>query len=199
MDRNIAYAVDYRNVKHPRLEYKTGTLLLVLPKDTHGEGQILQKYRKWIYKKEQTIKKALEEAESKTLNRTRTEKELRSIIHALAQNYQAELNTRINRIYFKKMRTKWASYSKNGNLTVNTLLRYLPNPLIAYITYHEITHSLERRHNERFWRFINRKFQDYETKEKDLLTYWFIIQREEFPQSLVSSGRPTHSYRVIEF
>jgi hypothetical protein len=75
------------------------------------------------------------------------------------------------------MKTKWASHSKNNNLTVNTLLKYLPNDVIEYIIYHEITHSLERKHNERFWRLINKKFPDYETKEKDLLTYWFLIQK----------------------
>ena len=174
---NIEYTLAYRNVKHPRLEYKTGTLLLILPKSSQNEKQILEKYRNWIQKKELTIKKALEEAQTKSINQTRTDKELRILVHKLAPNYQAELTTTINRIYFKKMKTKWASHSKNGNLTVNTLLKHLPKDMIEYIIYHEIAHSIERKHNERFWRLIDKKFTDYETKEKDLLTYWFIIQK----------------------
>mgnify|MGYP001043965127 CR=1 FL=1 len=177
MDKNPPYTLSYRNVKHPRLEYKTGTLLLILPKGSKNEKQTLQKYQKWIQKKELAIRKALEEAKTKTLNLNRTDKELRSLINTLTQNYQAELNTKINKIYFKKMKTKWASHSKNRNLTVNTLLKYLPQDIIEYIIYHEITHSIERKHNEKFWNIINKKFTDYETKEKDLLTYWFIIQK----------------------
>jgi hypothetical protein len=177
MDKTLEYTVSYRNVKHPRLEYKTGTLLLILPKSSKDEKQTLEKYNKWIQKKELVIRKALEEAQAKNLNLNRTDKELRNLIHALAQNYQIELNTKINRIYFRKMKTKWASHSKNGNLTVNTLLKYLQQDTIEYIIYHEITHSIERKHSEKFWRLINKKHPDYETKEKDLLTYWFIIQK----------------------
>lgn len=176
-ETEIPYTLAYRNVKHPRLEFKTGTLLLILPKTQQTPKQTLQKYQKWIQRKQQTINKALQEAKTKTINQTRTDKELKILVHSLAQNYQTEPKTKINRIYFKKMKTKWASHSRNNNLTVNTLLKYLPNDVIEYIIYHEITHSLERKHNERFWRLVNKKFPDYETKEKDLLTYWFLIQK----------------------
>jgi predicted metal-dependent hydrolase len=177
MDKNTEYTVDYRDVKHPRLEFKTGTLLLVLPKTYKSEKETLEKYKKWIQKKELVIGKALEETQAKNLNLNRTDKELRSLIHSLAQNYQTELNTKISKIYFRKMRTKWASHSQNGNLTINTLMKYLPENLIEYIIYHEITHSIERKHNEKFWNLINSKFKDCQNKEKDLLTYWFLIQK----------------------
>jgi predicted metal-dependent hydrolase len=177
MDKLVAYTVTYRDVKHPRLEYKTGTLRLVLPKTYKSEKETLEKYNKWIQKKELVIRKALDEASAKNLNLTRTDKELRSLIYLLAQNFQAELSTKINKIYFRKMKTKWASRSENRNLTVNTLLKYLPQDIIEYVVYHEITHSIERKHNGKFWTIITKKFPDCQTKEKDLLTYWFIIQK----------------------
>jgi len=178
MDKSpsIEYTLDYRDVKHPRLEFKTGTLLLILPKTDRNPEQTLEKYRKWIQRKQEAINKALQEAQTKTTIQNRTEKELKTLVATLVQAYQRELNTRINKIIYRKMKTKWASHSKNGNLTVNTLLRYLPNNLIEYIIYHETTHALERKHNETFWRLINKRFPDYETKEKELLTYWFLIQ-----------------------
>ena len=93
---------------------------------------------------EYIIRKALDEVQAKNLNQTRTEQQLRNLIRTLVQNYQTELDTRINNTYFKKMKTKWASYSRNQNLTINTLMRYLPKDLIQYITYHEIAHAIER-------------------------------------------------------
>jgi len=177
MDKETEYTIAYRDVKHPRLEFKTGTLLLILPKTHKNPKQTFEKYKKWIQRKQQTINKALQEAKTKTIVQNRTEKELKALVNILAQNYQAELNTRINKIYFKKMKTKWASHSRNNNLTVNTLLKYLPQDLIEYIIYHETTHAIERKHNRNFWNNINKKHPDYETKEKDLLTYWFIIQK----------------------
>jgi predicted metal-dependent hydrolase len=89
---------------------------------------------------------------------------------------QKELKTRISRIYFKRMKTKWASHSRNNNLTVNTIVKYLPEDLISYIIHHETAHNIERKHNENFWNLINKKFPDHNAKENDLLTYWFLIQ-----------------------
>jgi predicted metal-dependent hydrolase len=115
---------------------------------------------------------------TKPQTQTRTETELRNLIHTLAQNYQRELNAQINKIYFKKMKTKWASHSQNNNLTINTLLKYLPQTQIEYVTYHELAHAKQgRKHDENFWNLINRKFKNYQTLENDLLTYWFLIQQ----------------------
>jgi predicted metal-dependent hydrolase len=175
--RDTYYALDFRDVKHPRLEFKTGTLLLVLPKHYQNEKQTLEKYQRWIQRKQQIITRALEDSRNKNINQNRTEKELRNLVNQTAQNYQTELNTKINHIYFRKMKTKWASHSQNGNLTINTLLKYVPESTIQYVVYHETAHSIESKHNERFWNVISRKFPNYETLEKDLLTYWFLIQK----------------------
>jgi hypothetical protein len=103
---------------------------------------------------------------------------LRHLVNRYAETAQKELNTKINKIYFRKMTTKWASHSQNNNLTVNTLLKFLPEDLISYIIYHETAHNIERKHNENFWALVSRKHSDYEVKEKNLLTYWFLIQRK---------------------
>jgi len=183
--KTIKYKVDYRDVKYPRLEYKTGTLLLVLPKDYKDETSLIEKHKKWITKKEQIIAEALEEAKERKLNLTRTEKELKNLIHSTVKEYQREFNFKINRIFFRRMKTKWASYSSKRNLTINMLLKYLPNNLIKYVIFHEMTHSIERRHNERFWKVIAKKFRDYQEKEKDLLIYWFLLHKVLFKHSLL--------------
>jgi len=72
----------------------------------------------------------------------------------------------------KKIKTKMGSYSTKGNLTINTLLKHLPNKLIEYVILHEMTHSQERKHNERFWK----KIKEHQKREKDLLVYWFLVQ-----------------------
>ena len=182
MDRkqeaNLEYNIDYRNVKHPRLEFKTGTLLLILPKSYKSGKEVLEKYRKWIGKKELIIRTALQEANARSLNQDRTDKELRNLVHTLAQNFQKELDTHIAKIYFRKMKTKWASHSQNNNLTINTLLKYLPQPQIEYVIYHELVHAKQgKKHDKNFWNLISRKFKNYQTLENDLLTYWFLIQQ----------------------
>ena len=176
---DIKYDVDYRNVKHARLEYKTGHLLLILPKDYENKQNLLAKYKKWIAKKERFIEEALTESKEKSLDLNRTNQELKHTVHLLVDKYHKEYGFNVNSIYFRKMRTKWGSHSSKGNLTINTLLRYLPDRLIEYVVFHEMTHFLGRRHNESFWKQIGREFDDWQMLEKDLFVYWFLVQNLE--------------------
>lgn len=179
MPETPKYTVEYRNVKHPRCEFKTGTLLIVLPKKGWTPEQVLEKYGEWIKRKQATINTAVEHTNGTALVKNRTNKELRSIVQRYAEDAQKDLNTKINKIYYRKMTTKWASHSQNNNLTINTHLKYLPEDLINYIIYHETAHNLERKHNENFWALIKRKHTDFPAKEKCLLTYWFLIQKND--------------------
>ena len=181
MDRkpeNIDYNVDYRNIKYPRLEYKTGTLLLVLPKDYQKKEQLLQKHQKWIQRRNQTIQKALQQANNKKLN-NRTLDQLKKLVNTTIQEIQTKHNCRINKVYYRKMKTKWASLSQNNNLTINTLLKHLPQNLIQYVIFHELTHTTQRKHNTTFWKLIAQKYPNHQTKEKQLLTHWFLIQNTQ--------------------
>jgi predicted metal-dependent hydrolase len=163
-------------VKYPRLEYKTGNLLLILPTTYENEITIIQKHKDWIQKKKGTIQKARQEAKEKNLVLIRTDEALKKLIHSIIEKYKKAFNFKIEKIYFRRMKTKWGSFSSKGNLTINTLLKFLPKGLIEYVIFHELAHSQERKHNERFWRIVMQKFRNYQTKEKDLLVYWFLVQ-----------------------
>jgi predicted metal-dependent hydrolase len=183
MPETSQYTVEYRNVKHPRCEFKTGSLLIILPKKGWKPEQVLKKYEPWIKRKQATINTAVQQTNATALIQNRSEKELRNIVHRYAEEAQKDLNTKINKIYFRKMTTKWASHSQNNNLTINSLLKYLPEDLVSYIVYHETAHNIERKHNENFWALIKRKHTDFQTKEKTLLTYWFLIQKQATVQN----------------
>ena len=173
------YTVEYRNVKHPRCEFKTGTLLIILPKTGWTPQQVLEKYGEWIKRKQGTINAAIKQTTEMAIVKTRTDNQLRMLVRRYAESAQKDLNTKINKIYFREMKTKWASHSQNSNLTINTLLKFLPDDLISYIIFHETAHDLERKHNEGFWNLVNRRYPDYQTMEKNLLTYWFLIQKTQ--------------------
>jgi hypothetical protein len=74
----------------------------------------------------------------------RTNKDLKEIVHSIVTDFQQELNLKVNNIYFRKMKTKWGSCSPRRNLTINTLLKYLPKTLIEYVIYHEMTHLIQK-------------------------------------------------------
>jgi len=89
------------------------------------------------------------------------------------------MGAEINKIFFMAMKTKWANCSKKRNLTINKLMKYLPEKLLKYIVFHEIAHLKQKRHNDIFWEIISRKFNNYEDLEKELFIYWFKLASDD--------------------
>lgn len=173
----IDYEVSFRNIKFPRLEFTTGKLFLILPSGYTPEI-IIEKHKSWIIKKLGFINECLRESYKKKLSQ-REKRELEELLDNLIKEISEELDVRINKIFWKNMKTKWASIGSRKNLTLNNQIEKLPVYLIEYIVYHELAHLVEKRHNENFWRIIQRKFQNYKELEKELFIYWFAIQREK--------------------
>ena len=176
-DSTINYGIVHRNIKYPRLEFKTGKLLLVLPKGHNDYGDLIEKYKGWIFKRSSEIAAALEQAQKKKLDLERTDEELKQMIGCIVENISSDLKINLNNIYFRSMKSKWGSCSPNKNLMINTLLKYLPDNLIEYVIFHEMIHLKERKHNEHFWKIISTKFDNYEEKETELFEYWFLFQK----------------------
>lgn len=169
------YEVVYRKIRYPRLEFKTGTLLLILPEGA-SEEDLLIKYASWIKEKSAIIEEALQKSHDKELC-VRSNEEFKILAYSLIDDYSEELGQSPSHMFFRRMNSKWASCSKNGNITVNLFLKYLPDRVIAYVIYHEMLHLFEKRHNAIFWRKISEKYPDWEDLEKDLFIYWFVVQK----------------------
>lgn len=169
------YEVVYRKIRYPRLEFKTGTLLLILPEGA-SEEEILTKYASWIEEKSAIIEEALQKSQDKELY-NRSDVAFKGLIYNLINNYSDDLGKKPAHVFFRRMNSKWASCSKSGNITVNLLLKYLPDRAVAYVIYHEMLHLFEKRHNAIFWRKISGKYPDWEDLEKDLFIYWFAVQK----------------------
>ena len=171
--KKIEYKVKYRNIKYPRLEFRTKILQLILPFGADPK-EMISKHINWIEKKQRFIADCLKDAERKKIVR-RTEDEFRNLVFKLSQKDSRELKVKVNKIYFKKMRTKWASCSAKKNLTINTMMKFLPENLIEYIIHHELVHLIERNHNKRFWDLISKRFRNYKVLENSLFSYWFLL------------------------
>lgn len=185
-DLEVKYDVDYRDIRFPRLEFRTGNLLLVLPKDTKNHKEVIDKHKNWIYKKNSEIISSLQESKNKKLIMDRTAEEFRNIVKNKVNQFLSDYNLSINNVSFRSMNSKWASCSSQKVLTINTLLKYLPDKLIEYVIFHEVMHLKERKHNEKFWNLINNQFPNHQKKEKELFLYWFLVQ-----DLIKNSGNPS--------
>jgi len=170
---SIQYVTYYRNVKYPRLEFRTGMLNLILPHNYEEEDKLLKTHKNWIIKKQKSINSALNKSKERKLMRRDLEVLKKIVLDYYEQNSH---KFKAKKIQFRNMKSKWGSCSSDKTLTFNSFLRFLPLSLIQYVVYHEMVHLKERKHSKVFWGNVSKKFKNYQSKEKDLFIYWFLVQ-----------------------
>ncbi|MEM3112540.1 MAG: M48 family metallopeptidase [Candidatus Anstonellales archaeon] len=174
----MLYSTLVRDVKYPRLEFKTGNLVLVVPKNYGDKDELVLRHKKWIQHKHDSISSAMKIVADKKLGEPRQKSDFEAIVKEKVDACCDALGTTVNKIYMRKMRTKWGSCSHQNNLTLNSLLAYLPEHLIEYVIFHEVAHTKEKKHADNFWKLVESKFDDHEKREMELFGYWFLIQKE---------------------
>jgi len=210
----VPYELSRRRVKYPRLEFKTGKLVVILPRNARDEISLLEKRASWIVEKftqiEQSIRRIADgvrldgliifgkvyhpdkngkvciKAGHTLVELNLGEKKkmmqilrrlLRTEIDKLVQEYSKKFGVRPNKVFVRTQKTKWASCSTKGNLSFNLRLVHLPPQLVQYVVCHEVLHLRERKHSKTFWDLVKREFRNFKQLEKDLLDYWFFVQR----------------------
>ncbi|MEA3507223.1 MAG: M48 family metallopeptidase [Elusimicrobiota bacterium] len=177
-DRVVPYKLFKRDVKYGRLEFKTISLEVVLPRRQRDEKKLINKHREWIYKKYCRIENALNESPPKDINYKRSRESLKIEARKKADEFSLLFGGRINKIFVRKMSTKWASLSSRSNITLNSIVKFLPEELIEYIIYHEAAHLKERKHGKSFKALMKKKYSNWRDLEAELFKYWFILQKE---------------------
>lgn len=77
--------------------------------------------------------------------------QLKAAAPPLLAKWEKALGVKAGKIFVQKMKTKWGSCSPGaGNVRLNTDLAKKPMQCLEYIIAHELTHLLERHHNDRF-------------------------------------------------
>jgi predicted metal-dependent hydrolase len=150
--------VENRNIKYPRIELRTGELHFVLPLNM-SHHPILDKYDGWIKEKKDEINDAFNRAGNLKLSYRKPD-EVKGLIQNLVNKFSEEQGVSVERIIIRDLKSKWGSCSSKGNLTLNKMLRYLPDKHFKYVVFHEIIHLIERKHTHKYWSMISEKFPE---------------------------------------
>ncbi len=78
-----------------------------------------------------------------------------------------------NRIFIKNQKTRWGSCSALNNINLNMRLLLVPEHLVVYVILHELVHTVERNHSERFWKLLSSHMPDCLVRRKELKNYNF--------------------------
>jgi hypothetical protein len=165
--------IKYSKNTRPKLEVKPWGILVTLPEgvDENEAYRIIERHKLWIEEKHAELLEALERSRNiELIERSKTE--FRELVEKLVEQATKDvLGMNPCRIVVRRMKSRWASCTPKGTITINTLARHLPNHLVSYIIYHEICHIIEPRHNKAFWACIQKHCPNYKELEKELLVY----------------------------
>ena len=93
--------------------------------------------------------------------------QLKTLIPPLLEKWQKALGVQVAAWGVKKMKTKWGGCTPaTQRIWVNLELAKTPEQCLEYIVAHELTHLLERHHNERFTALLDKHLADWRQARK---------------------------------
>lgn len=85
-----------------------------------------------------------------------------------ARQWAVRIGVRTPQIHLRRMKSKWASISTAGRLTLNTDLLGIPRELGEFVIVHELVHLLMPNHGKVFKGFLHAYMPDWERREGQL-------------------------------
>ena len=81
----------------------------------------------------------------------------------------------VGRVAIRGQRTRWASCSARGTISLNLLLLFLPRELVRYALLHELVHTVEMNHSRKYWALLESFEPDYRGLDTELRSGWRLI------------------------
>lgn len=95
----------------------------------------------------------------------------------------------VSRITVHCQRTRWASCSPSGTISLNLKLMFLPEHLVRYVLLHELAHTRVMNHSREFWGLVHLLEPSYGELDAELRTAWRLVPSWLLPGHL--AGAPT--------
>ncbi len=89
-----------------------------------------------------------------------------------------QMHVRVAGITVREQRSRWASCSPGGRISVNLRVLALPEDIRDYLVVHELSHLPEPNHSRKYWKRVGEFFPDYRYAEEELRRYWILLERD---------------------
>jgi hypothetical protein len=90
----------------------------------------------------------------------------------------SRMRLRFTGLSVREQRTRWASCSPSGGISVNLRVLALPAAVREYLVVHELAHLLEPNHSRRYWKRVGEFYPDYRFAEEELKRYWILLEQD---------------------
>lgn len=98
-----------------------------------------------------------------------------SIVENRLLYFSANYKLSFNSISLINAKTRWGTCSSKKELAFNWRIIMLSPRLIDYIIVHELMHTLEQNHSEKFWKLVETVMPDYKKRKEELKKCSFIL------------------------
>ena len=134
---NFAFGIAEHEHEKFLLRRNENSFVLLCPKDTRFTDSSVQE---WLRK---VIRNAMAKAAREVLPQR---------LEALARKHGLSYI----RCTLRDVHTRWGSCSSKGNINLSIYLMMLPDELIDHVILHELCHTVEMNHSERFWTLLDK-------------------------------------------
>lgn len=91
-----------------------------------------------------------------------------ALIQKRLEYFRGEYGVQWSRVSVRNQKTRWGSCSRQGALSFNYRLLFLPPHLRDYVVVHELCHLKAFNHSLKFWALVARAFPDYKKIRQEL-------------------------------
>ena len=106
------YTIIRRKVKYPRIEFKTGKPIIILPQGYKNGAEFIRRHRMWVERKQNFVTEMERKVNANKIIKKRTKAVFESLVNTAIINSCRVLNVKVGRISFQRMKSKWASCSQ---------------------------------------------------------------------------------------
>ena len=140
-------------------------------------ARAVESHRRWIERMIEKQKKMTAglQLEKETVDR-------RAFLHDvtdLVRRRAGVMGVGVRKISVRKMRSRWGSCSKEGNITINLLLGHLPDELLEYVVVHELCHLVHHDHSKSFWDLLHAYLPDFKKSKRLLNGYGHLLHQKK--------------------
>ncbi|NJK59452.1 MAG: M48 family metallopeptidase [Oscillatoriales cyanobacterium SM2_1_8] len=103
--------------------------------------------------------------------RRKAERHLIPILHQVGQ----ETGLSFQKVAVRHQKTRWASCSGQGHISLNCKLLFLPPADLRYVLIHELCHTVHLNHSANFWALVATFLPDCRDRDRAVRKAWQYI------------------------
>ena len=165
----MEYEIKYSNRRTVTIKVRDAKLYVIAPIGTEKDfiESLIYRHRKWITAKiDSQTKRREQTADMTDGDIAAMKRSARVYLTALVERYARQMGAEYNRITVTSARTRFGSCSGEKNLSFSYRLMLYPEAAREYVVVHELAHTFEMNHSDKFYAIVEKILPDYKERKK---------------------------------